>query len=88
MKVSVKLYSLLVQRVGDEILKQQPKAIRSGIPFEVNLPSDSTLEDLVRNLSLPENLVKLTFVNGIHQQLSYQLQPGDQVGVFPPIAGG
>jgi len=36
----------------------------------------------------PEDLVKITFVNGIHQDNNYQLQPGDQVGMFPPIAGG
>jgi molybdopterin synthase sulfur carrier subunit len=88
MKVSVKLYSLLVQSVGEKNLKLQPGAIRSGIPFEVNIPSGSTLQDLARSLSLPEDLVKIVFVNGVQQKLSYQLQAGDQVGMFPPIAGG
>lgn len=88
MKVYIRLYSILVQHLCGDILDQQPDRIRPGVPFQVTLPSDSTLGDLVAKLSLPEDLVKIAFVNGRHQDLDYQLQPGDQVGMFPPIAGG
>lgn len=88
MKVIVKLYSTLRQNIDQEILNQQPNGIRSGIPFEVAMPPGSNLGDLVDRLSLPRDLVKIAFVNGRHQDLNYQLQPGDQVGMFPPIAGG
>lgn len=88
MKVTVKLYSILLQHISDDMLNQEAKPIRSGTPFEVNMPDGSTLGDLVASLSLPGDLVKITFVNGRHQQPDYQLQPGDQVGMFPPIAGG
>ena len=88
MKVTIKLYSILTQHICPDILSQQPNRIRAGTPFEITMPAGSTLSDLVACLSLPEDLVKITFVNGIHQELNYQLQPGDQVGMFPPIAGG
>lgn len=88
MKISIKLYSILAQHVGEDTLNQQPSRIRPGVPFEITMPSGSTLGDLVGVLSLPEDLVKITFVNGKLQELDYQLQPGDQVGMFPPIAGG
>ena len=88
MKIYIKLYSILVQHLGDDILGQQPGKIRAGIPFEVSMPSGSTLGDLVTSLALPDDLVKLSFVNGRQQGLDYRLQPGDQVGMFPPIAGG
>ena len=88
MKVNIKLYSTLTQYICEDILNQHPNGIRAGAPFKVTLPAGSTLSDLVAFLSLPEELVKITFVNGLLQELNYQLQPGDQVGMFPPIAGG
>jgi molybdopterin synthase sulfur carrier subunit len=88
MKVSIKLYSILTQNLSEEVLSQHPDGIRSGVPFEVALPAGSTLSDLMTYLSLAENMIKIVFVNGRHQDLTYQLQPEDQVGIFPPIAGG
>lgn len=88
MKVFVRLYSVLTQNVCEDVTTQHPQGIRSGQPFEVAMPVGSTLGDLVAYLLSPEDVVKITFVNGIHQNLNYQLQPKDQVGMFPPIAGG
>jgi hypothetical protein len=88
MKVIIKLYANLTQYISNDILSQHPEGIRSGIPFEVTMPAGSTLSDLATYLSLPEDLVKLTYVNGLRKEFNYQLQPGDQVGIFPPIAGG
>jgi hypothetical protein len=88
MKVYIKLYSILTQHICQDILNQHPDGLRAGIPFDITLPAGSTLSDLVAYLSLSEDLVKLVFVNGLHQELNYQLQPDDQVGMFPPIAGG
>lgn len=88
MKVSVKLYSILTHNLSEEVISRHPDGIRSGVPFEVIMPTGSTIGDLVTYLSLAEDLVKITFVNGRHQELDYRLQPEDQVGIFPPIAGG
>lgn len=59
-----------------------------GTPFELDLPDGSCLEDLVRRLRLPDDQVKITFVNGIIQSLDWPLSDGDDVGIFPPVGGG
>ncbi len=65
-----------------------PRGIRAGFSFEIELPEDSTLADLVAYLILPREEVKVTFVNGRAQELDYLLSPGDQVGIFPAVGGG
>jgi len=48
----------------------------------------TTVAMLIRELKIPENTVKLIFVNGKKQDTSYVLKPGDRVGLFPPVGGG
>jgi sulfur carrier protein ThiS len=79
MEVQVKLYATLCRaRPGT----------RAGIPFAVTLPAGATLADLVAQLELPPDEIKVTFVNGLFRPLDYALQPSDEVGIFPPIGGG
>jgi molybdopterin synthase sulfur carrier subunit len=88
MKVTVKLFATLTQTVSASILNQYPQGIRSGSPFQVEVPEGCTLAELVALLDLPREIIKITFVNGKIQELDYHLEPGDEVGIFPPIAGG
>jgi molybdopterin synthase sulfur carrier subunit len=85
MKVSVKLYAFLAERVAETLPE---KGLRPGSPIEIDLPDGGTLSTLVEHLGLPQGEVKLTVVNGRLQELNYRLQSGDEVGIFPPIAGG
>jgi molybdopterin converting factor small subunit len=85
MKVCVRLYAFLAERVAETFPE---KRLRPGTPIELDLPEGSTLSTLVDHLALPEDQVKLTVVNGRLQELDYGLQPDDEVGIFPPIAGG
>jgi molybdopterin synthase sulfur carrier subunit len=59
-----------------------------GTPFEMDLFDGACLGDLLQQLDLPQELVKITFVNGIVQPLEWKLKAGDDVGIFPPIGGG
>lgn len=88
MKVYVKLYATLTRSVSEAILAQYSQGIAAGSRLEVDLPEDSTLDDLVTHLDLPKEQVKVSFVNGKAQELDYRLEPGDEVGIFPPIGGG
>ena len=88
LNVTIKLFATLTSNISQEILEQHPHGIRSGVPIEMNVTPGCTLNDLLDCLSLPVAQVKIFFVNGIHQEPDYKLQPGDQVGLFPPIAGG
>jgi molybdopterin converting factor small subunit len=85
MKVRVRLYAFLAERVAETFPE---KGLRPGTPIEIDLPEGSALSTLVDHLHLPEDQVKLTVVNGRLRELDCRLQPDDEVGIFPPIAGG
>jgi molybdopterin synthase sulfur carrier subunit len=80
MKVQVKLFATLGRYAGRDKLP--------GTPFEVELAEGAALDDLLRQLNLPAEEVKLCFVNARMEELDFILQNGDEVGIFPPIGGG
>jgi sulfur-carrier protein len=79
MKISVKLFASL----GDFAPKGE-----SAKPFTCEIKAGATLIELIHQLGIPPNEAKLLFVNGRTRQRDYLLQPGDEVGIFPPIGGG
>lgn len=79
MLIQVKLFATLRRYAGDT---------SPGQPIPVELPTGATLQDLVERLGIPPDDTKVTFVNGRAQELNWVLQPGDDVGIFPPIGGG
>ncbi|MGB9640264.1 MAG: MoaD/ThiS family protein [Anaerolineales bacterium] len=79
MIVHVKLFAMLT--------RYHPET-PAGIPFQVELPENATLHNLLQILHIPEGETKITFVNNQIQNLDYPLKDGDVVGIFPPVAGG
>jgi molybdopterin converting factor small subunit len=79
-KVRVRLYAFLAERHSEDV--------RPGAPLDLDLPEGTTVASLVTHLGLPEDEVKLTVVNGRLRDGEHRLQAGDEVGLFPPIAGG
>jgi sulfur-carrier protein len=79
MRVRVKLFATLA--------RFSPGGL-PGTIFDVDLPEDACLYDLVTMLHISPEEAKITFVNGIIHELGWKLNPGDDVGIFPPIAGG
>jgi molybdopterin synthase sulfur carrier subunit len=79
MQVKVKLYATLARYSGGK---------RAGEPLEVELPAGASLSDLYRALKIPGGEVKQAFVNGVVQAENFRLEPGDEIGIFPPIGGG
>ncbi len=59
-----------------------------GEALPVELPDGATVGDLVRELGLPEEEVRIVFVNGLFRDLDHVLADGDEVGIFPPVGGG
>ncbi len=55
---------------------------------EINVSKKTTVAELIQNLGIPSELVKLIFVNGKMQNINYQLKDNDRVGLFPPVGGG
>lgn len=82
MKVEVRLYGSL--------RRYRPSTVDdpSHLSFAVALPAGSSVDDLGRQLGLPEGLVSAAAVNGEAVEDSVVLREGDRVGLFPPSAGG
>ena len=59
-----------------------------GESMSVRLSGDATIEQLLKELDLPEDQVKVIFVNGRVQKEGYRLSDGDELGIFPPVGGG
>lgn len=74
MKVKIKLFATLRNYGPDE--------------QETELPENATLEDALTLLNLPEKIPVLKIVNGEHRNLKHLLKEGDEIALFPPIAGG
>jgi len=79
MLVHVKLFASLRRFAGDTPL---------GTPIDVELPDGANLTDLYQTLHLPFDEVKLAYINGRVRPKEWQLQAGDEIGIFPPIGGG
>ncbi len=79
MIVYVKLFATLSRCSG---------GVAPGVPFEVELPDGATLGDVVTRLKLPLEEVKVFFVNGRARPVTWVLASGDEIGIFPLVAGG
>jgi sulfur carrier protein ThiS len=67
--------------------RQFPKA-KAGVLL-LELPSGSTLEDLLRRLHIKLDLPNtLLVVNGRNVEMGHVLLEGDQVHLIPAISGG
>ena len=69
-------------------LRQYVPQAKLGTTLEVDLPEGACLRDLLARFEIPEDVVKLTYVNGRSQELDFVLHAQDEVGVFPPVGGG
>jgi sulfur carrier protein ThiS len=57
-----------------------------GQAHEIN--EGTTVNDLIKEIGIPPDMVKLIFINGKKQEESYTIQHKDRVGIFPPVGGG
>ena len=79
MRVTVKLFATLVR------FKEGSRAAK---PFEVELPEDSTVRDLIDHLKIPPEETHIVFINNIIEEPGSKLKDNDVVGMFPPVGGG
>jgi sulfur-carrier protein len=77
--VKVKLFATLRRHYPDHGI---------GEEMPVELPDGATLEYLIEQLQLPDEEVKVTFVDGIVRKKGHHLDDGAEVGIFPPVGGG
>jgi sulfur carrier protein ThiS len=58
----------------------------------LEVAAEESVADIIGRLGLPPKLVHLVLVNGAYlppaARGSHRLRPGDQLAIWPPIAGG
>ena len=54
----------------------------------IEFDADVSVSHILERLGIPEDSVKLIFINGVHAQKTTILTDGDRVGLFPPVGGG
>ena len=79
MKVEINLYANLARYLPPNV-----KAA-GGI---MDVTEGMTIEALMLQLCVPEDQVKLMFVDGIHADRKTVLKEGCRLGIFPPVGGG
>ncbi len=50
--------------------------------------SPGAVADLLQELNIPAEEVKIIFVNSKSASLETSIKDGDRVGLFPPVGGG
>ena len=78
MKVQVKLFATLRKYAPEDSVH------KSGL----ELAQGTTIRQVLEQLAVPEPEVAFVFVNSRRQKLDEPLADGDELGIFPPIAGG
>ncbi|MGB9662294.1 MAG: MoaD/ThiS family protein [Moorellaceae bacterium] len=79
LRITVRLYATL-----SKYSPGGPEARQCTLEIEPG----TTLHELYEILRIPAGEIKQAFVNGRRVEPDYVLQDQDEVGVFPPIAGG
>ena len=54
------------------------------VPIEPGI----SVKELLDHLDVPTVKAHLIFINGVKRSLDTQLNGGERVGIFPPVAGG
>lgn len=84
MRVVLKLYASLADHL--------PPEARRDNRLDLDLPADATIADVIRQRNLPERMCHLVLVNGVYvapaMRASRTFAPGDELAIWPPIAGG
>ncbi|MBX2883772.1 MAG: MoaD/ThiS family protein [Granulosicoccus sp.] len=84
MKITFKLYATLT-----DLLPAGAKANA----VEIDIPDDTTLNNLIDKYQVPRDLAHLVLVNGVFigeadRDNSGTLTEGDTLAIWPPVAGG
>jgi molybdopterin converting factor small subunit len=47
-----------------------------------------TVGELLEQLDIPQDMIKLVFIDNVRAELTSILKGGERVGIFPPVGGG
>lgn len=79
MKIELKLYASLASHMPENT---------KGNPWAMEVSEGTTIRNLLKELKVPQEKIKLVFLNGVHADGDEVVKEGDRVGIFPAVAGG
>ena len=79
MKIEVNLYATLSRYMKSKT------GSKSSV---IDVKDGTCVKDIIQNLKIPADSVKLIFINGVHAKVDTILKDGDRLGLFPPVGGG
>lgn len=79
MKIKVRLFASF---------KKHLPGLALGESAEIHLEPGTSIKTLWEYLGLPDDEVKINFVNGISREGDFILSENDDIGIFPLIGGG
>ncbi len=79
MRIEIRTFATLA------VYSKHPDIDKNAI---IHIQSGYTVKNLIDLLGIPEENIKLIFVNGRHSSIHQVLAEHDRVGLFPPVGGG
>lgn len=80
MKIELNLFASLARYMPDKTGSHGNRVLKVG--------EGTTIVEMLTQLEVPLDKVRVIFLNGLHATGEEVLKEGDRVGVFPPVAGG
>ncbi len=83
MKVRIKLYASLAEYLPADAVKNEA---------ELEVGDKVTPTQIIMRLGLPEKMCHMVLINGVYvapeERSTVQLEAGDHLAIWPPVAGG
>ncbi len=79
MEVKVKLFATLRDFLPEN---------SDGKSCQMEIDATTTIAQIITTLKIPEEIPKIILVNGLSGTIEQTLKEGDELSIFPPVAGG
>jgi thiamine biosynthesis protein ThiS len=88
MEIALKLFATL----GDYLPQELNGKVRRYNELAIDVEDATTVQAVIDRFKVPPRLAHLVLVNGVfiprEARATHALRPGDELAIWPPIAGG